>query len=127
MEDNMELAKYFGLGMIVLLPFAIYGLLLVDKIIMKLHDSFLSEWDSAGRPSGIFHNPPNIDDIQPAISMLKNITAWLFVTPEWIKGDANLASSLIRLRVCVIAWNAGIVALLVIIFMSFKEILLQTF
>lgn len=126
MGSELELVKYFGGGMLVLLPFALYGLFLIEKIIRKLHDSFPSEWDSAGRPSGLFHNPPNINNIQPALSMLKNIAVWLFVTPAWIKGDEILSSCLMKFRVCVFVWNIGILSLMAFIFMSFQEIIFQT-
>jgi hypothetical protein len=107
------------------MPFAIYGIFLIEKIIRKLHDSYPNEWEKAGRPSGIFRNPPSINNIESAFSMLKNITVWLFSTPAWIKDEAAVSSNLMQLRICALVWNVGIMALMVFIFISLQENLFQ--
>ena len=125
MEIELEFINYLIVGILVLIPFAIYGIFLIEKIIRKLHDSYPNEWEKYGRPSGIFHNPPNINNIESAFSMLKNVTVWLFTTPAWIKNDAVVSFNLIRLRICAFVWNVGIMALMVFIFISLQEQIFQ--
>ena len=123
MEKEIQgIFTYFGIGIIVIIPIAIYGFMLIDKIIKQMYESYNEEWVKVGKPSGMFYYPPEARNIQSMISMQLNIFVWLFKTPEWIKSDITLLSNLKRLRL-----SLAIANLLILGFFVFIVITIQGF
>ena len=114
-KEIQNVLAYFAIGMMIILPMAIYGFILIDKLIKQMYYSHNEEWVKVGKPSGMFYYPPEARSLQSMISMQLNIFVWVFKTPKWIKGDETSSSYLKKLRFILAIANLAMLGLFTLI------------
>ena len=100
-----NIGNNIGLLMMVVFPIAMYGFLLIDKLIRRLYETFYDEWVRVGKPSGLLYFPPDSKNAESMISLQINIFSWFFKTPQWIKDDALSLSHLRKIRLSLALGN----------------------
>lgn len=95
----------------ILIPFLLAAFALSEILMRRFQRFHPAEWETKGKPCGIFSAPTAFrSDI-----MGKSMTlAWLFSTPSWMKQQENNTILLLWIyRVSVLTWNLGIIYLIV--------------
>ena len=118
-NEIQYIIEYALIGLAVLLPIAFIGFFFIDKIFKRLHESFNSDWESYGKPCGLFYYPLGTRNMQSMLTMQMLMFTWFFKTPLWIKNDACSASYLLKARACVLIWNVGFLSLLAYMFVLY--------
>ena len=116
--DKTNIGNYVVLAMLVILPMAMYGFVLIDKLIKHLYEAFNDEWYKLGKPSGLMYYPPNTKNLQSMLSLQINMFIWTFKTPKWIKNDAISLSLLKKIRWIFLVTNIAMLVLFGFIVMS---------
>ncbi len=126
MPNEIEnLVRDLGISIAFLLPFALIGLFLIDRIFKRLHESFNDDWLNYGKPCGLFYCPSGTKNIRSMLTMQKLMFTWLFKTPAWIKSDVYATSCLLKVKTCTLIWNIGILLLFMYMFVLYGDILLN--
>lgn len=92
-------------SLILLVPFAIAGFIVYDRLIRLEYGSYQLDWERDGRPGGIFWSPPG------AVRQGAPFLLWMFKTPEWARDNQQARRLLRVLRLLVLIWNVGVVLL----------------
>jgi len=107
---------------LLLLPFLIGAFITFNQIIKVQYKENKNEWEASGRPCGFFWKPKEIKWPQGYIARNRLAFIWLFKTPDWIKNNDRIKKDLSRLRLLVLIWNLGIIALLIILLINTKTL-----
>jgi hypothetical protein len=118
---TVNIGDNIGLLMMVVFPIAMYGFLLIDKLIRRLYETFYEEWVRVGKPSGLLYFPPDSKNIQSMIAFQINIFVWFFKTPQWIKDDSLSLSYLRKIRLSLALGNILMLLGVIALVLSLKQ------
>jgi hypothetical protein len=104
-----------------LFPVLIAAFIVFDKLIWLEYFSYRADWEKDGKPHGFFWVPREsrfaggwLVRFGSSSAHWRNSFAWLFSTPEWMRGD-DRALRLVRwLRILVLSWNVGLGSVIVV-------------
>ncbi len=110
------------LTIIFLVSFACIFISLVafDGLIYRLHRNHRDQWLACGQPMGIFRTPQEVQDLPAGKQFASSIAnssvswQWMFVTPEWMKQEADAYRLVRRMRIATVTSVFGMVIWLVI-------------
>ena len=115
-------------GVAVLLPTGFFGVITFDRILNRLYNEHRQQWVSIGKPATILYlRPPGsiwtfrsetsnvFDDFRRTLIAVRLLHVWLFVTPEWFKGDSIARRMLLQLRIAISVFVSGGIILFAII------------
>jgi len=122
-KEIQNILTYFGIAMIIILPMAIYGFIMIDKLIKQMHNSHNEEWIKVGKPSGMFYYPSGARNLQSMISMQLNVFIWAFKTPKWVKSDAISSSYLKKLRFSLAIANLSMLGFFTLIVITIQGLI----
>ena len=104
------------LFLIILIPVVIAAFIVFDKLVRLQYSSYRRNWESDGKPRGIFWVPAEakpgsgwLSDFGSTFALNRCMFGWLFFTPEWMRRDERALRLVFWLRVLVVTWNLGIV------------------
>jgi hypothetical protein len=106
---------------VVLFPFLITSFVSFSSLVKLEFTDHNSEWIADGGPQGFFWKPPYAGLWRTWRSGYASnvlLWKWLFVTPTWVRSDQRARRLLTRFRVCVAAWNVGMVGGIVAVFLG---------
>lgn len=92
------------------------NLVLVDKILRRVHDRYPSEWDRLGQPGGYFWWPEGRPLWRGCLARDRITHFLVFRRPKWINLDAELLAWWKKARVVgtisLVAWIVGMICIL---------------
>ena len=94
-----------------LLPFFFLAALNHDRLVRRLHERHRDEWTRQGGPRGFFWAPPEVLPATSLMAFLKSSMTWAFRLPGPLAADAEAKRPHLLMRVGLIVWNVGILAL----------------
>jgi hypothetical protein len=102
-------------AMLALLPFLLASFVLFDLLVRRLYTFHRASWEGAGSPHGFLYRPLEtrrgpLTKPGSSLAMQHAAFVWLFRAPRWVSDDAVAKAWLTWFRLCVLAWNLGIVS-----------------
>ena len=110
--ELQEIMLYFGIAMLIMFLLIIYMILLIDKLIKRMYESFNEEWINSNKPCGMFYAPQK-RNIESMIALQLTLLRWIFKTPLWIKDDTLSLGYLRKIRWILIVINVVILLLFI--------------
>jgi hypothetical protein len=84
----------------------IVAMMTFDQLLIIERERFPEQWMKDGSPATFYRQRSQFKrGIKESFATNKCSMVWLFVTPQWIKGDGNAERILRRLRIIVAVWN----------------------
>src|SRR6266480_4840348 len=108
MHDMLRAAA--GLFLIALAGVLIAAFYYLDQLIRREYSFHRQAWERDGRPNGFLFRPPELRLFSSGMAFQRCSLSWPFYTPEWVRADATARTLHRRMRVCVLVWNAGLIA-----------------
>jgi hypothetical protein len=102
----------FLAGALVLLPFFFLAATSYDRLVRRLSEQHPEEWNRLGAPRGFFWSPPNGFNPSSGVAFIRSSLSWPFRLPAVLGSDPEVRRLHARLRLGVIVWNCGFLALL---------------
>ncbi len=106
---------------LVLFPVLIAAFIVFDKLVWLEYFSYRSNWEKDGKPHGFFWVPPEsrcaggwLVRFGSSAAQRRKSIGWVFVTPEWMRGDPQALRLVFWLRVLVLTWNVGLGSAIVV-------------
>jgi|SRR6185503_16644642 len=99
------------LSVVALFPFFLMASLSHDRLVRRLYDLHREEWKSAGSPPGFFWRPPEGMSPTALPAFIKSTMTWAFRPPPALANDPEARRTLRFLRLGLIVWNVGGLAL----------------
>ena len=112
--ENQLPESLFLLTMIGNVSVLLYDFWLFDRLHQLQYTSHRSQWERDGQPGGFVWKPR--DTASKALSSQWLMLAWLFATPQWIRGDSHALSLLYRYRAATAFWNLACLAQFYLLF-----------
>jgi hypothetical protein len=100
----------FALAVIVLLPFFFMAALSTDQLVRRLYEQHREAWKLSGSPRGFFWKPPEELSLTSGLAFMKT-SMWAFRLPPPLRNDPSVQRPLLLLRIGLVVWNAGVLAL----------------
>lgn len=102
----------FLIGAALLLPFYFVTTFSFDRLVRRLHEHHREEWTRRGEPTGFFWKAPGTRRDPPALTaFMRAAASWPFRAPAPLANDPSARPLLLRMRVALLVWNLGLVAL----------------
>jgi len=97
---------------LILLGFLLSALTSFDRLVKLEYGKYKDDWTRDGKPAGFFWRAGERGwfEFAPYFARNKLSLFWLFRTPSWAAADPEAKGQLKRLRICVLVWNAGVIA-----------------
>jgi hypothetical protein len=87
-------------------PLVIVAMMTFDQLIIIERGQFPAHWRNDGSPATFYQQRSQFKrGIKESFAASKCSLVWIFVTPQWIKGDEKAQGILRRLRIIVALWN----------------------
>ena len=110
------------LPVLVLLAVAVaallYAFVLFDRLVRAEYSSDRRSWEADGRPHGFLWRAPESTWFRRSLATPRLSLAWVFKTPAWAAASPTHRRLLRRFRICVLAWNAILVGLLLLVLVA---------
>jgi hypothetical protein len=111
----------FPVAIPILLPFFFMAALSHDRLVRRLYELHRADWQQAGSPRGFFWRPPEQLPLGHALAFVKSSMTWAFRLPAPLAIDPECRRTLRFLRIGLIGWNVGGLALLVFVLMNLRS------
>ena len=91
-----------------------------DRLIQHEYAAHRPDWERDGRLVGMFWRPPETEVLGPVSSLRvswathRAMFGWLFSTPAWAADDPEAVRLMRRLRLLVLVWNVGLLAVIAV-------------
>src|SRR6185295_12779935 len=108
----------FPAGVVLLLPFFFLASLSHDRLMRLFHDQYPEHWRAAGSPRGFFWKPQGDLPLASSAASMRAIMLWAFRPPQVLTENPLARRSLVLLRLGVVVWNIGIVALFAFVLLT---------
>jgi hypothetical protein len=99
-----------------LLPFGFLAVFHHDRLVRRLYERHRDEWSRLGGPVGFFWRPPEGLGATSLMAFMKSSMMWAFRLPEPPAKDAEARRPHILMRIGLILWNLGCLALFAFLF-----------
>jgi hypothetical protein len=118
----MSAAQTATIVIIVLVGVAVllYAFAMFDRLVRAQYEQYREAWVADGRPRGFLWRVPECTWWRSGLALGRLSSVWLFKTPAWAAQSGILRGWFRQLRVCVLAWNAIVVGLLIFVIASWK-------
>lgn len=107
--------------LLILFPVLIAGFITFDKLVRLEYSSHRTDWEEDGKPHGFFWVPTEsksaagwLVNVGSSAASWRTSFAWLFFTPEWVRGDEKALRLIFWLRILVFTWNLGTIGAVVV-------------
>jgi hypothetical protein len=106
-------------GIALMLPFGYMATRGLDKLVRKLYEQHPEEWKVYGGPRGYFWKPSGDLPLTATVAFVKAGLSWPFRLPPPLAQDRDALHIQLMLRIGVVTWNVGIIALFILLHMRY--------